>query len=602
MRTKNFVLAVLVFFSGTALGDRILEKSEIMQIFENLTSLPQKTWIPSGTIYASHEEYRAPKITNPDEITYRINQKVQAYLESPTKPEPTERLQQKKLEAIPFNTRYRLSNEYTMNSNVIVKFDGTRFYWEIEVDTRLDSIKPPTELIDNYFTREFNLNWNQRRVFAWDGEKYTMYFRPGNHAIITDIPSGINGPLTAGLIPWGYAQYSINSLSSAKSSAIEVTSNEQPEIQLKVINGSNEEMFILDPTKKYAVKFYSLNVENTSMTVCNYSNYHLVGDNWCPDNIIIEKYDITTNPPRVMARDIWNFIAINKDIPGQESFNVEYDYDALVEDYRFDSSPLQFRYSSPLEPSARNIDLDELLQKRLENTYLSNSEEQNCATVSLKYVCTKLGLNQPWEKYSQLIHSERKITNMFEMKQFLRNLGLHSLAVKTDLGALRELDDGWIILHLPVKNHYVVLANIDDEYVRLIDLDQNNFYYRNTIEYFESIWDNVALVVNKGPILMKGNFAKINDSLLVDIMGAANCQSCTDKIQESRDFPCDSSGGDCGSHDIVYERWSCESAASGSCFESGMIGSESENCEEDSESFDCVGEGDWTSYYIQACN
>jgi len=604
MRTKIFVLAILVFFNRAVLADRILERNEILQIFETLTSKPRKTWIPSGTIYARHEEYRSPKITDPLEIEYRINQQVEAYLKKPNKVEITEKLQQMKLNAIPFNTRYKMSNEYTMKSNVIVKFDGNRFYWEIEVDSRIDSIKPPMELVNNFFTKEFNLEWNKRRVFAWDGGKYTTYFRPGNHAIITDIPSGVNGPLTAGLIPWGYDRYSFEQLYNAQSSAIEVKSNEKSEIHLKVVYGDEEELFILDPLKEFTVNFYSLIIENTLMIACNYSNYQLVSSNWCPDNIIIEKYDITTNQPKVMARDIWDFISVNKDEPEQESFSVEFEYDAFVEDYCFGGSPLRFRYSPPQEPTARNFDIDELLRNRLEIIYLFDSQIQNCATTSLKYVCKKLGLKHLWKKQSQLIHNGQKNTNMFEMRQFLQNLGLNSIAVKTNLETLKKQDDCWAILHLPISNHYVVLASIDDKYVRLIDLDQNNFYYRDTIEHFASIWDNVALIINKKPIVMKGYFARIDDSLLTDIVGAENCQTCTHMIQSSEDLPCPDPGvGGCGGdHTIYYERYACESASYGSCTEGEIIGSQSESCGVDpSDPGACCGNGEWESDNIQAC-
>lgn len=603
MRTKVFVLAVLVFFSGTARADRTLERAEILQILEILTSQPKKTWIASGTIRARHEEYRAPQVTDPDEIAGRINQQVQAYLKNPNKLELTEKLQRMKLEAIPFNVRYKLSNEYTMNSNVIVQFDGTMFYWEIQVSSRTDSIKPPAELADNFLTDEFDLAWNQKRVFAWDGEKYTTYFRPGNHAIVTGIPSGINGPLTAGVIPWGYGRYSYKNLSSAQSSAIEVEPNGQSEIHLSVIEGDKEETFILDPAKKYAVKFYSVIVENTSMTVRNYSNYQLVNGNWCPGNIIIEQYDTTANPAKVMSRDIWDFTSVSNGGPEPTAFDIEYEYNALIEDYRFGSKPLQFRYSSPQEPSVRDIDVDELLQNRLEIAYSPDSQGQNCATASLKYVCEKLGLSPSWKELSQLVHGEQKSTNMFEMQQFVHNLGLNSLAIKTDLEALKGLNGCWAILHLPGDNHYVVLANIDDKYVRLIDLDKNKFYYRNRVEHFGSIWANAVLIVGDGPIGIKGNFARIDDSRLREITGAENCQSCTDKIQNSGDSSCPDNGvpGSCGGcYTTYYERYGCERASSGSCYESSMLGSKSQPCIED-EDLDCSGDGEWTGSSIEAC-
>lgn len=212
MNTKQFVLAILslLSLSGIALGDRQLERAEILRILQNLTSQPRKTWIPAGTIEAKREEYKAPKTKDLTEISARISEEIQEYQSNPNKQEQTENLQKMKLDATPFNVRYGLLNEYTMNSNVVVKFDGDRFYWEINVNSRTDSVKPGPDLEGNFMTDHFDLDFNTRRIFAWDGQKYTTYCLPGNFAMVdsTDsVPRGVNGPLTAGLIPWGYGYY-----------------------------------------------------------------------------------------------------------------------------------------------------------------------------------------------------------------------------------------------------------------------------------------------------------------------------------------------------------------------------------------------------------
>jgi hypothetical protein len=267
---------------------------------------------------------------------------------------------------------------------------------------------------------------------------------------------------------------------------------------------------------------------------------------------------------------------------------------------------LQYRYLPPQELSVRKIDIEELLQKRLEIAYLPESANQNCATVSLKYVCEKLGFNPSWKDLSQLVHGAEKRTTLFEMKEFVRNLGLNGFAVKIDLETLKTLRDSYAILHLPEVNHYVVLGNIDDEYARLIDLDKNNFYYRSRIEHFNAIWDNTALLIANRPIVLKGNFARIDERQLREIIGAADCQTCTKKIQDSNDVPCASPvAGSCGGdHIIYYERYGCEAAPSGSCSEKDMVGHKSEPCiidPNDPNGISCIGKGEWTSYNIQAC-
>jgi len=169
MKTRNFtpIAVFLLCVSGVAFADRPMDRAEILQIFQKLTSQPRKTWIPAGTIEATHEEYKAPKMMGANMLNSQINKEVQLYQRSPNKKELTEELQKMRLDAEPFNARYKLSNEYTMSSTAIVKFDGDRFYWEISVNSRTDSVKPGKDLAGNFLTDQFDLDWNARRIFAW---------------------------------------------------------------------------------------------------------------------------------------------------------------------------------------------------------------------------------------------------------------------------------------------------------------------------------------------------------------------------------------------------------------------------------------------------
>lgn len=604
MQTRATILTFIVFvcLAGTVHANRPIERTEIVKILDQLTSRPKKTWLVSGTIQAIHEEFRSAKTTDPLEITSAIDREIEAYSKKPAKLELTEELRQMKREAIPFNVRYRLSNEYVMNSHVNVTFDGTRFYWEIAVDSRTDSVKPGAEISGNFYTEQFDLKWNQNRVFAWDGEKYTIYFRPGNSAIITAVPGNVNGPLTAGIIQWGYGRYSYGRLLQAQLSGTAVESDGLSEINLTITRDDREETFVLDPSKEYALKNYTSTSNNGSMAVQYYGDYQLVSGQWCPGVITIEQYDTTTAPPKLMASSLWDFMSISGVVPEESAFEVSFEYDALIEDFRFGSEPLQFRYSAPEAPSAKNVDVAELLRTRLQMAESSKLQELNCATVSLKYVCGELGITASWEDLSKIVNGSDKKTSLFEMKGFVDRLGLHSLAAKTDLATLKALGKEQTILHLPLENHYVVLGNIGDEYVRLIDLDNNNFYYRRSIEHFESMWDNIALIVSNRAALQNGKFTRIGDGLLSNIVGAANCQACNTKIQDPNELDCDPASGACGgTHTKILERWGCGSSSSGSCTEEDMPGSIKEACISDPNG-DCIGDGVWkTIYNISAC-
>ena len=186
MNTKQFLTTILLSLciSCIAFADRPLDRGEILQIFEKLTNQPRNTWISAGTIEASHEEYRAPNPSDIAEINRQIAQQIQDYQGNPNKLELTQELQKMRLDAIPFNVRSRLSNVYTMNSNVEVRYDGDRFYWEINVNSRTDSVRPDSSLAGNFMTEHFDLGWNASSISAWDGDKYTMYSVSGNHAVI----------------------------------------------------------------------------------------------------------------------------------------------------------------------------------------------------------------------------------------------------------------------------------------------------------------------------------------------------------------------------------------------------------------------------------
>ena len=599
MKTKHILLAVALFLSVNcvAFADRELDRTEILQIFERLTSQPRKTWIPAGMIEATHEEYRAPKITDPNEINNRIGEKIQAYQSNPDKPELTENLQKMKLDAIPFNVRHELFNEYMMNSTVTVRFDGDRFYWEINVDSRVDSVKPGANLAGNFMTEQFNLNWNARRIFAWDGEKYTTYFLPGNHAIVDstgDTPHVVNGPLTAGIIPWGYGFYAYENLSAIESSAVKRDVDGQAQIHLTLNNSDGSEMvFLMDPEKDYAVISCSINGAANSVISKQYSNYQLKSGYWVPTTILMERYDAGSN--RLLARDLWDITSIDGNVPEADSFEVEYETDALVEyASHITDKPTMYRYS-PM------VDTDLLLAERLAFAASEGTQPQNCATAALKYAVSQLGKDVTDSQLAQLVSEPDKTTSLYAMKQFAQDLGLFCRAVKTDIQTLRGLDGCEVILHIPGKNHFVVLGSIDDEYVRVVDLANNKFYYRTDVNFFSMDWsEGTALLISNQSI--RGEFTEIKESELENIIGASGYQ-CNTLRQEYNVIFCSYFAGECGGqYYVFFERWGCGAAESGSCSQSKMIRYAKTPCINNPYyPWMCNVTGEWTCYYMRAC-
>ncbi|MGD9110131.1 MAG: hypothetical protein PVG93_04250, partial [Phycisphaerales bacterium] len=319
-----------------------------MQLFEQLTAQPKKAWIAAGRIEASHEKYRAAKTTDESQIKARILQDVAAYQANTNKLEKTDSLQKLQLDATPFNTRYELSNEYTMNSIESVSYDGQRFYWDINIQSRTDSVKPDKILQGNYMTNQFNMELNAHRIFAWDGEKYIKYSPLAEHAFVdsaNELPHNVNGPLTAGLIPWGYGYYSYNSLAALQSEATERIVDGNAQIQLTLTNSDGSQMsLVLDSTKGYAVLSCSITGRSNAVISKQYFDYQNTSGYWIPMSVLLEKYDVESQ--RLLARDIWTINTVDTNVPGDDSFEVDYQEDTLIEYASpFTNQPLIYRHS-----------------------------------------------------------------------------------------------------------------------------------------------------------------------------------------------------------------------------------------------------------------
>jgi hypothetical protein len=594
----NTFIVVLLFAAVTFAG-RSLDRGEILKLTQDLTDHPARTWIAAGTLYARHTRYRAPEVSDANAIQRLVDEAVKAYLADPQKPETTSFLQQMRLDAIPFNVRYRLTNEYTMTSHVVLRFDGTRFCWEIVVDSRQDTLAVPPELEDNWYAHGFDLQWNQRRVFAWDGEKYVTYFRSGNQAVITGTPSGVHGPLTAGIIPWGYGAYSYETLSASQVSGMLTDQDGSPVLHLTIARDDHTEDFEFSGARPNVLLSYTRTSAKEQIRHA-YGDYMLAGDRSCPKRIMIERFD-GASPGRLLASDTWEILAIDAgDLP-PESFDVEYDCDALIEDYRFGAAPLTYRYAAPMLPSARDVRIEQLLRQRLEILRAPDPSGQNCATACLKYVCDRLGVRPSGDDLRALIQGPGMETTMLQMREFLGEHGLNAVAVNATVDKLALFADCQVILHLDDQNHYVVLGGVDKEFVRLIDLDRNGFYYRVPAAQFAADKRRAALLVSDRPVVVAGDIARIDSSSLEGIAAAGSCQDCNTKIQSASAGSCIEVAGICGNHTQYYERWACGTAQSGSCKDSDMVMHREENCERDPATGLCAGDGDWTSSSGKAC-
>ena len=603
----------LVFFAdGTISAERQLARDEVLSVLHTLNEKSRKFWITSGSIEATHTEYRAPKLENDKEIEVLAREELQAYIESPNKIERNRKLQEMKCNAIPFNVRYRLANEYTMRSRHTIKVDDDKFHWQVSVLSREDSIRSAG---GSFMSEHFNLRWNTNRIFAWDGQEYTIYFVSGNQAVIKEnpvnLPVAVNGPLAVGLVPWGYGKYQYDSLAAADMTAVETEASGQREIQLTLRYPDESELFlILDTTKEYAVLHQAIHEKNGKTKLQTCEDYRLIAEQWIPGHIEIEKYENTGYSSRLVARDVWDFISIASEEVKPENFVVQFTNDTLVEYYSsLTPEPFKYRYSAPIDQK-RTIDTDFLLYESLSRkTSLEESIPSNCATLGLKYIASQFGKNLTYLELASLADNPEKATSLYTLREFVQSLGLYCQVIQTDLKMLRNLTSYQAILHLPVKNHFVVCGNMDDTYIRLIDLSKNRFFYRTKLAAFRSEWSaGTALLISDQPIEWTGNFKEIPESEQRQIFGSDNCDfgcfACAKLIQDYYVIYCPEPIYFCGGTYREYStRYTCEPGSAGSCEGTAMLRYMESPCVDDPYDPDeCVITGIWTSYFMRACD
>jgi len=558
------ILGILVFSHGICMAQRPLGRSEILAIFKTLTAGPQNTWIPFGSIKASHEEYRAA------------------------------------------GNGHAVVNEYRMISNTIVRYDGEKFYWEIDVSQRTDSNSANPNRPNNSHNRQFDLKSNANRIFAWDGQQYTTYFRPINTATIKDAAKlttqpVVNGPLTAAIIPWGYGYYSYDKLANTLSTAVEKIVDDQHQIQMILAYSNGVEMTLeIDPSKNYCVLSQTIKHADASITFNTYGNFLLIGNRYVPTSIIVERYKNKITPPNLVTCDVWNLTSIDSNMPAQESFRVEFEPDAMIEYYTLMADEtLIYRYAEP----GNGIDTGSLVIDKLTIGTSSNASK-NCATAAMNYIAAKYGRNITDQQLANLIQRSSGKTSLYDMKQFALAMGLYCRAVKTDLQTIKDIGDCKIIMHIPDKNHYYVLGNIDSKYVRVIDLTSRKFFERFSIDQFSMEWaDGTALIISDKPINSQNSFIEIDDDILQSITGAGGF-ACTKLLQYDDVILCDHPiGGLCGGiYEELSERWTCEGAETGTCSQTLLQREQTTDCITDPyDPVGCTITGEWTTYFIRAC-
>ena len=546
LRLVSLSLLATGLFS-LAYGDQELNQQEIETTLEAITSKPRQGWIDSGTIAALH---------------------------------------------------YKLDTE---TGNMLltaeeVKIDKGKFRWEINVESHETPNAGKKLSID--------IELNSSRIFVWDGETYSLYFKSGKQAILSDgagnTPFTVNGPLTAGIVPWGHGIYTLENLKASVTSA---KVDLQGYLLMSIVCGEGCSIHIeMDPKKDLAVISQVIEHPGKSRIVKKYTNYANISNSWIPSTVSIESYDLSDSKETLITSEFWDFSLADLTPCTEDQLKADYDDNTFVE-YRT-SAKQAFSYFHKSD-----LDTESLLQKKLNNLKQPSTKPSNCATLAIEYAAGRLGKSFQADELSSLVSGPEKETSLYQMHNLIQAGDLNSAAVRGDIERIASIKNCQIILHLSEAKHYVVLDHIDDKYVWLIDLDSDKFYYRTSFAQFALEWkDRTALLISKEPLNVPVGCTVIPEADLHEIKGSAGdfgTYLCTDLIQEYAWQNCSQVGGLClGTYIIWYNRYGCEfSSEGGFCSGDKLAASVYTQCIEDPYiPGSCTVTGDWfVGSYIRAC-
>lgn len=581
-------------------AERALSASETQALLTELTGRPQATWISTGTIRATHTEYRAPKTTDKELVEAQVKQELDAYKSNGCKPQVASKLQKMMADAIPFNVRSTWLNEYTMTSAEVVRYDGDRFYWEIVVQSRSDSVQPDESLAENNMVRRFRPEWNGTRIFAWDGSRYVKYNLPVNRAVVDTagrIPRAVNGPLTAGIISWGQGLLTAENVRSAKSSAVTRQMDGQTQVCLTLQWPAGTQFECVLDSDKELVPVSATTLGPGQMISTKFHNHKQIGGRWIPMGIYEERHD--GKDGRLLEYDQWTLDDIDTTTLSSAAFVPQYQPGAVIQYTNPGQGPKVF-----LPERSGLVDTEAALAERMSVAWTQGTLPQNCATVSLGYVARQLGKPIAAKELARSVDAHGR-TSVHDLQELARERGLYSRAVKTDLAGLQGLHPCQSLLYLPQKNHFVVLAGIEGRSIWLVDLTRSRFIYHVPAEAFaKKEWTSgVAVVVSDRPIGEGSGRLDMPESAQRALVGGEMGYSCTYLVQDNHWVYCSRVGSFClGWFYYYWELYDCEEAPGQECTQQSLEYVTASPCINNPLNFSlCAVTGQWYSDYVDAC-
>jgi len=540
-------------------ADRPLKASETESLLRQLTASPGRRWMESGTVTARHLEY------------------------------------------------HREGNSF-LQSQETVAVDQGRYRWEIVIETEdAAALSAPAEAeTKSRFGEDPSLN--RQQIFCWDGKQLIRYYPKAEYAMISAAgleSEDLLGPLSAGVIPWGYGDWQIQKLLSRKIAASEVIQNGQTLIRLEIINPSISPTLhtnlLLDPSKDYAV--LSFVMENEAATIESvYSDYLQSAGRWIPRKIRMESSLKTAQGRELISYEDWEFTDISAQKPSPERFRIPLQNGTLVEMHPGGDGKSFLYYASD------RADIGGLLEEKLSLQSSSKEDRQNCAAAAIMLMAKRFSHPPAKDKAAALSSGVSGQTSLNEVKQTLEESGLYCLAVQTNLDQLRRLTGCAVIAHLPKLGHYVIVDRVEEESAWTIDLTSRKFYWKWKRADFEADWkEGTALLVSDSPSRLPSGLQTLAPARLNEIYGGEyETYSCSEKIQKERFIPCPEPRGGflCGGACYLFqERYGCvEDEFGGVCIGVPMCGYLYTLCKNHPEIMGACTSSGWRINLIRACN
>lgn len=552
------VLLIILTAGAVATADRLLEPDETHALIKQLTGNARQHWLPQGTVRAKHLEYYA------------------------------------------FENRVRQTMETAC-------FDGARLCLDITLEDEQSTDIVPAAGAARQLNQDIKMN--QNRIFCWDGSKQIQYYQSADYAVVsmnqTNAPE-LCGPLTAGIVPWGYGDFTELILMSQSPAIHERQSENGQQLVLTYINHATTPdinvAVVLDPAKANAVLSYSIENE-IALLRQTYSDYQHIADKWIPAKILIEKFDKRSGTEVLLSYEDWQFEEINAARPEDSVFTVNYKNGTTVE-LQAAAGTRTFIYQA-----CDGTDISPLLADKV-NLLSQGPETVNCATAAIRHIARRFSKNLQPELLSNLICDQTRKTSLYDMKQTLEVIGLNCMAITTDLQTLKKIENCATVLHLNQSNHYVLLDHVEGDSVWVIDLTNRSFYTKLKAADLEAEWNRgTVLLVSDETISppLDAIFTYLNTDQQTQILGGGfGTYSCSEVLQTEIQIPCpDPLGGFLcgGAYYARFFRKGCkEDADGGTCVGQKMLAYKFALCINDPKVQGiCDNTETWISRYIRAC-